>query len=375
VPEDWPQLLRTMIIVRSFDDEVVAAFAHAGGVTAPERCNEGVVAVLGSLLRPGDTVASSEPAHLSVLAGGAPLAATLAELLTLPQGLCGGKSGPAELIDAERAAFGVDEPLGKAPELGAGAALATQVLGQPGVTVAVVGPQTVRSGALDGALAMIAEWRLPAVVVVTRRGEPGADAEAPDGGTGGAVPPGIGGPDGAPYSAAGVERIVVDRDDVLALREAMARAIERARSGAGPTLVEALVARPTDQAPGGAPGSVPADPILRLALAVLRSGAAMPEALDELRDRSRAEVRAARDLVRSWAAAPAAPVAGSAAESLSAGATPAAPAEPEPPGGHPAPPPFASSPPVPPPPPPPAPSWVRPPASQTDGPADRGVSP
>jgi TPP-dependent pyruvate/acetoin dehydrogenase alpha subunit len=52
--------------------------------------------------------------------------------------------------------------------------------------------------------------------------------------------------------------------------------------------------------PGAAQNGVPSDPILRLALAVLRSGRALPEALDELRDRSRAEVRAARDLVRSW---------------------------------------------------------------------------
>jgi pyruvate dehydrogenase E1 component alpha subunit len=306
VPGDWGQLLRTMIIVRSFDDEVAAALARpaerpgaaddppaaapAGGGQgregwAPARCNEGTVAVLGALLGPGDTVTSAEPAHLAVLAGGAPLAATLAELLGDAHGLCGGRSGPAGIADPGRDSYGVDRPLGRSLRWAAGAALAAQCLDRRGVTVAVAGPASLRSGGLPEVLELAAGWQLPLVVVLTRRGDDGDPGPLP-----GAA------------QAGPLEQVTVDRDDVIALRAVLAQAIERARLGGGPSLVDAMRAAPQSLAgaPGAAPGAVPSDPILRLALAVLRAGGAVPGALDELRDRSRAEVRAARDLVRSW---------------------------------------------------------------------------
>ncbi len=294
LPEDWAALLRTMIVVRSFDDEVGSALAeHRPGRLPDGRCSEPLVAVLGSLLRAGDTVVSAAPAYLSVLASGAPLAATLAELLGAPQGLGGGRGAADRIADAERGAIGLDRPLVRTLLLATGTALAAQCLQNGAVTVAVLGGESgsaelAPGSAGEAALRATWPWRLPLVVVTAS--EPGGQGRAAPGTP---LPP----------------PLRVDGGDVLALRSVLAQAVGQARAGGGLVLVDTTPAAPP-AAPAGAATTLPSDPILRLALLVLRAGVARPDALDQLRDRSRAEVRAARELVRSWLQEPLAAGAG-----------------------------------------------------------------
>src|SRR3989442_9904121 len=290
-------LQRRMLEIRFFEDEVMRLFmlTLVGGST--HLCQgQGAVAVGAcSALREGDTMTCTYRGHGAVLAMGAPLDRTMAEILGKAEGLCGGKGGSMHLTDLSVGALGSFAVVGAHLPFAAGAALSAQQLGTGAVSIAFFGDGTTNIGAFHEALNLAAVWKLPVVFVCENNlyGEYSPLAS---------TTPVERLADRAASYAMTAQRI--DGNDVLAVREAIAAAAALARDGEGPTMVEALTYRQkghsrTDagayRPPGELEEGLARPPIARFERLLTEAGVATSAEVAELREHTEAVVREAAE--------------------------------------------------------------------------------
>jgi pyruvate dehydrogenase E1 component alpha subunit len=196
---------------------------------------EAVAAGFAAALRAEDMVFCTYRGHVHTLLRGAPMGALMAELLGRATGICGGKGGSMHLTDVSHGAMGSYAIVGAHMPIAAGAAWAAQVRGTGQVSVCFFGDGTTNIGTFHEALNMAVVWKLPVVFVcennlymeytpigaVTAVEHPAADRAG----------------------AYGLEPILVDGNDPDEVHAAAVRSVERARSGDGPSLVEAVTYR------------------------------------------------------------------------------------------------------------------------------------
>jgi TPP-dependent pyruvate/acetoin dehydrogenase alpha subunit len=195
----------------------------------------------------------------------------LAELYGRESGLCRGRGGSMHIADFARGMLGANAIVGGGIALTAGGALAAQVRGTGGVAVSFFGDGAANQGVLHETMNLAAIWRLPLLFVCENNGwaesTPGSYAHSV---ADLAVR-------AAGYSMPGV---VVDGADPEAIWDAAGIAIGRARSGEGPTFLEAKVPRMV--------GHYLGDPE-RYRSSGDRAGAAARDPLDTYRQRLLAE--------------------------------------------------------------------------------------
>ena len=190
---------------------------------------EGIAAGMAGSLRPGDWVVSTHRSHLHALAKGVEVIRLLAEVYEKATGLSGGKGGHVHLFDPG-ARFSTTGIVGSSLPVALGHAYAARLDRSTDVAVGITGDGGVNTGQFHETLNMAAIWRLPLVILVENNdyaiSVPAAEAIAG---------PGIAAR-AAGYGAWGRR---VDGTDVEAFENAFAQAMEHARSGAGPALLEA----------------------------------------------------------------------------------------------------------------------------------------
>ena len=159
----------------------------------------------------------------------------MGELLGRASGVCGGKGGSMHLTSVDHGVMGSYAIIGAHLPIANGAAWSAQIRGSGQVSVCFFGDGTTNIGAFHEALNLAKVWNLPVVFVcennlymeytaigdVTAVEHPAADRA----------------------SAYGLESIIVDGNDPDAVYDVAATAIERARSGGGPSLIEAKTYR------------------------------------------------------------------------------------------------------------------------------------
>jgi pyruvate dehydrogenase E1 component alpha subunit len=295
----FEQMLRT----RDVEDEVQRMFAQGlvRGTTHLCQGQEAVSVGVCGALAPGDTMTCTYRGHGAVLAMGAPPDEVLAEIMGRSRGLCGGKGGSMHLTDVRVGAFGSFAIVGAHLPIAVGLAFASRYLADDSVSVCFFGDGTTNIGAFHEALNLASVWKVPAIFVCenNRYGE-----YSPQGLT---TPIERLAERAASYAIPGV---VVDGNDVLAVHATAKEAVERARSGLGPTMIEALTYRQvghsrSDPATYRPEGELEAwlerDPILRFERALLERG--VPAArLDACRRAVADEVAAALERAKSWPA-------------------------------------------------------------------------
>jgi pyruvate dehydrogenase E1 component alpha subunit len=196
---------------------------------------EAVAAGFSAAMQPEDMVFCTYRGHVHTLLRGAPMGGLMGELLGRANGVCGGKGGSMHLTDVAHGAMGSYAIVGAHMPIAAGAAWAAQERGTGQVAVCFFGDGTTNIGAFHEALNFAVVWNLPVVFVcennlymeytpigeVTSVEHPAADRA----------------------SAYGLDAIIVDGNDPDAVLEVARNVIDRARSGAGPSLVEAKTYR------------------------------------------------------------------------------------------------------------------------------------
>jgi TPP-dependent pyruvate/acetoin dehydrogenase alpha subunit len=266
---------------------------------------EAIAAGFSAALRPDDYVFATYRGHVHTLLKGAPMAGILAELMGRETGLMAGRGGSMHLTYAAGNFMGSYAIVGAHLPIANGAAWSAKYRGTDQVTVAFFGDGATNIGAFHEALNLAAVWGLPVVFVcennlymeytpisqVTAVRRPAADRAC----------------------AYGLEAVEVDGNDADLVYEVATAAVGRARSGEGPSLIEAVTYRHGGHSRAD-PGKyrpdeevatwLAKDPIPRYRERLLAEGAEAV-VLDAIDDDARAEVAKAVEEAR--AAPPADP--------------------------------------------------------------------
>jgi pyruvate dehydrogenase E1 component alpha subunit len=231
VAEEYRHWLRGMMLIRRFEEKAGEAYSlgKIGGFCHLYIGQEAVAVGSIAALRPDDYIVCSYREHGHALARGITPRAVMAELFGKAPGCSKGKGGSMHLFDAERGFIGGHAIVGAHIPLATGLAFAAKYRGTEQVAVCYFGEAAVNNGAFHEALNMAALWKLPCVYICeNNRYGMGTALERAS----------------AIYDiserASSYDMIneVVDGQDVLTMKNAMDRAVERARHDKAPTLVE-----------------------------------------------------------------------------------------------------------------------------------------
>lgn len=196
---------------------------------------EAIATGFGAAMRPDDYTFASYRGHGHSLARGMDLGAAMAELLGRENGVLGGKGGSMHLTDVSKGMMGSYAIIGAHLCVANGAAWSAQMRGSEQVAVAFFGDGTTNIGAFHEALNMAKVWDLPVVFVCENNlymeYTPIDLITAVDHPAAGRAP------------AYDLEPIVIDGNDPDAVYLTASEALRRARSGEGPTLMEAVTYR------------------------------------------------------------------------------------------------------------------------------------
>ncbi len=192
---------------------------------------EAVAAGFGAAMRRGDWTFATYRGHAHTLARGVPMTPIMAELLGRSNGLLGGKGGSMHLTSVDHGVMGSYAIIGAHLCVANGAAWTSQLNKTGQVAVAFFGDGTTNIGAFHEALNFAKVWNLPSVFVCENNlymeYTPISQVAA------------VTNPAADRASAYGLEPIVVDGNDADAVYTAAISALDRARSGGGPSLIEA----------------------------------------------------------------------------------------------------------------------------------------
>jgi pyruvate dehydrogenase E1 component alpha subunit len=225
------RLLREMLLIRRFEERTGEQYAlgKIGGFCHLYIGQEAVAVGVMAALRPDDYVISAYREHGQALARGMTSRAAMAELFGKATGCSGGKGGSMHLFDAEKRFFGGHGIVGGQIPLITGCAFAIKYRGGEQVAVGFFGEAAVNTGAFHEALNMAALWKLPVVYVCENNRY----------GMGTALERAASLWDIAARTCSyDMPGETVDGMNVLAVRDAMARAAKRARATSVPSLLE-----------------------------------------------------------------------------------------------------------------------------------------
>ena len=227
---------RTMRTIREFEERVHQEFA-AGQIPGAVHLYAGQEAVATGVcaaLAEGDYIASTHRGHGHAIAKGCDLTGMMLEIYGRAGGLCGGKGGSMHIADFDRGMLGANGIAAGGVPLACGAALSAKLRDSGQVAVAFVGDGGANQGAFAESLTLAAVWHLPVVFVVEDNGYAQATGTRFH----------LGGRDVAPRAeAVGIPAAVVDGYDFFAVHGAATAAVERARTGGGPTLLDCKAQR------------------------------------------------------------------------------------------------------------------------------------
>ncbi|MFI7066791.1 thiamine pyrophosphate-dependent dehydrogenase E1 component subunit alpha [Kribbella sp. NPDC050124] len=284
-----------MMEIRTVEDTINELFASGAihGTTHLCQGQEAVAVGLASVTRPDDVVTATYRGHGVALALGMTPLALLAEIMGKMEGCAGGVGGSMHMSDPEIGLLPTFAIVGAGLPVAAGAALAFQTRGEQRAAIAVFGDGATNIGAFHESLNLAAIWKLPVVFVIDNNvyGEycrwnlttPLENLHQR----------------AASYA---MPASVVDGMDLDAVRGTVGAAVERAREGGGPTLVEAKTYRfaghsRSDPAPYRPEGEFESwrsrDPVALAARELVRAGHADESGVQSIDEAVRARIAAA----------------------------------------------------------------------------------
>ena len=225
-----------MLRIRLFEERTADLFLEGSvkGTAHSYVGQEAVAAGICESLRRDDYVGSNHRGHGHSIAKGADLNRMMAELMGRETGYCGGLGGSMHIADLDLGFLGSNGIVGATMPLATGAALRAKLKGTDQVAVAFFGDAASNQGVFHESMNLAAVWNLPVIFVCENNlyGLTTPIAKT-------AAGPSIAGR-AAAYGMPGVQ---VDGNDPEDVHVAMSEALERARAGNGPSLIEAMTYR------------------------------------------------------------------------------------------------------------------------------------
>jgi TPP-dependent pyruvate/acetoin dehydrogenase alpha subunit len=229
----WTQMLR----IREFEERVKRTFVeHPGVIRGHTHLGDGAEAsIVGALAtrNSGDPVMPSYRCHGYPIVLGTPTNKIMAELYGRSDGICKGFGGSMHLADPARDFPGATGIIGAGIAHAAGAALSAQVRKTGQVVYSFFGDGASKQGAFHESLNLAAVWKLP-VVFILENNEYQAYTHVSLEDANNAA----GDPLSKKAQAYSIPGVTVDGTDPLAVYDAVKKAVDRARVGLGPSLIE-----------------------------------------------------------------------------------------------------------------------------------------
>ncbi len=233
--DDLLKAYKRMRMIREFEDAVHDEFS-AGNIPGFVHLYAGEEASGVGVcmhLEDRDVIASTHRGHGHCIAKGCDEQAMMAEVFGKKDGLCGGKGGSMHIADLSKGMLGANGIVGGGPPLICGAALAAKTMKTGGVAIAFVGDGGSNQGTTFESYNLAKVWNLPAIFIVEDNGYAESTASKWS----------VGGSQVGRGNGFGLPSMEVDGSDFFTVYEAAREAIERARSGGGPTLIHMKVMR------------------------------------------------------------------------------------------------------------------------------------
>ena len=236
-------MLKRMMLIRRFD-ETVKDLVQSAELVGMAHCyigEEAVAVGACTALRDEDYITGNHRSHGHPISKGGDVRRAMAELLGKATGYCKGKGGSMHLADFEIGILGESGIVASALPVAVGAALGSKMQNNDRVVISFFGDGASNQGACHEAMNMASIWKLPVIflcennqyAVTTSFRDTVAVENVSD--------------RAVAYSMPGV---LVDGQDVLAMHEATVAAVQRARAGEGPSLIEARTYRYEDHSEG-----------------------------------------------------------------------------------------------------------------------------
>ncbi|WP_087037162.1 thiamine pyrophosphate-dependent dehydrogenase E1 component subunit alpha [Thermococcus litoralis] len=286
-------MYETMVKIREHEERVAELFAQGKipGFVHLYIGEEAVATGVMAHLRKEDFITSTHRGHGHFIAKGGNIKASMAELFGKATGICKGKGGSMHIADLDVGELGANGIVGGGIPHAVGAALGIKLNGLDNVAVAFFGDGASNQQNFHEAINLAAIWKLPVVFVCENNlyqiSLPYSKQQAIK--------------SVAERAAAyGIPGVSVDGQDVFAVYEVAKEAIERARNGEGPTLIEAKTYRFRGHFEGDPQiyrskeevewWKKNKDPIVLFEKTVLEKGLLTKEELDTIRERVKREI-------------------------------------------------------------------------------------
>jgi TPP-dependent pyruvate/acetoin dehydrogenase alpha subunit len=231
-----------MVRIREFEERVKRTFEeYPGVIRGHTHLADGVEAsIVGSIanMQPNDYVLTTYRCHGYPIALGTDTKAIMAEIYGRATGLCKGLGGSMHLCDPSRGFLGTSGIVGQGIPHATGAAYAAQIRKEGQVVLSFFGDGASKQGAFHESLNIASLWKLPIVYVMENNGynvETQTHQEDANAAAGEDL--------SVKAKAYSMPGITIDGGDPVAVYETVGAAMERARNGEGPTLVESKVYR------------------------------------------------------------------------------------------------------------------------------------
>ena len=227
---------RRMLRIRRFEEEasrLVEAGETPGGMHSSIGQEAAIVGACMTL-RDDDYITGTHRSHGHPIGKGADLKPLMAELMGKTTGICKGRGGSMHLADRRVGIIGESAIVGGGLPLATGAGLSIQVRGSDQVSLCFFGDGAANQGTFGESLNLAAIWKLPVIFFCENNLYAISTAVAKSHGQ----------PDIARRAEGyGLPGVMVDGQDTAAVYRATSAAVERARRGDGPTLLEAKTYR------------------------------------------------------------------------------------------------------------------------------------
>ena len=228
---EWKKYLRKMMMIRAFEDKVFELLARdvlkgASHVYAGE---EAVAVGACAAIGPDDFITSTHRGHGHCVARGGELKYMLAELCGKATGYCKGKGGSMHIADVSAGNLGANGVVGGGIPLATGAGLTCKMKRPGAMTLCFFGDGAANQGGFHESLNLASIWDLP-VVFICENNVYGMSFHFKKAIRAESI--------AARSVAYGIPGAQINGNDALAVYQAVGEAVERARAGEGPTLIE-----------------------------------------------------------------------------------------------------------------------------------------
>jgi acetoin:2,6-dichlorophenolindophenol oxidoreductase subunit alpha len=299
--ESQKRIYELMVLMKTADDRLSKGIGTGEFMCVywPSRGQEAIAAAMGVSLRPDDQLVTTYRGLHDLIGKGVPLEEIYGEMMGRTVGASRGKGGTMHIAKPDKGVMLSTGIVGAGPPVAVGLAMAAKRKGLDRVTVVSFGDGATNTGSFHEAANMAALWDLPIVFVCQNNlyaeMTPTADTmkleHVADRAAGYAMP--------------GVR---VDGNDPLAVTAELGEALQRARTGGGPTFLECVTFRFRGHYFGDRMPYIPkeqldaamsADPVPRFREHLAEAGICTPDELDSIENQASERVEAALKSVMS----------------------------------------------------------------------------